>query len=70
MGRFYDVIDSMENQGYVVKSVMFEDGTVMDFEMVDGNEEEIVSVEVVSVSDYEANGYDVEGLEGEWRSAR
>lgn len=70
MDRFYDVVDALENAGKVVKSVTFEDGTVMDFEMVDGNEEEIISVEVVSVSDYEANGYDVEGLKGEWRSIR
>lgn len=70
MDRFYDVVDALENASKVVKSVMFEDGTVMDFETVGGNEEEIVSVEVVSVSDYEANGYDVEVLEGEWRSIR
>lgn len=70
MDRFYDVVDALENAGKVVKSVMFEDGTTMDIEEVCGNEDKIISVETVPVDAYEANGYDVSGLKGEWSSIK
>ena len=70
MDRFYDVVDALENAGKVVKSVMFEDGTTRDIEEVCGNEDKIISVETVPVGEYEANGYDVNGLEGEWSSIK
>lgn len=55
-------IEELENDGYVVVNLITVDGQVVAIEMSDGTEE-VVAFEVVTVDEYEANGYEVEGLE-------
>lgn len=56
-------IEKIENSGWVIVNLVLADGTKVNIEMSDGTEENVVAFEVVSVSDYEENGYEVEGLE-------
>lgn len=54
-------IEKIENSGWVIVNLVLADGTKVNFEMSDGTED-AVAFEVVHVSEYEANGYEVEGL--------
>ena len=56
-------IEKIENSGWVIVNLVLDNGEKVNFEMSDGTEENVVAFEVVSVSDYEENGYEVEGLE-------
>lgn len=56
-------IERIENSGWVIVNLVLANGEKVNFEMSDGTEENVVAFEVVSVSDYEENGYEVEGLE-------
>lgn len=56
-------IEKIENSGWVIVNLVLTNGEKVNFEMSDGTEENVVAFEVVSVSDYEENGYEVEGLE-------
>ena len=56
-------IEKIENSGWVIVNLVLANGEKVNFEMSDGTEENVVAFEVVSVSDYEENGYEVEGLE-------
>ena len=56
-------IEKIENSGWVIVNLILTNGEKANFEMSDGTEENVVAFEVVSVSDYEENGYEVEGLE-------
>lgn len=56
-------IEKIENSGWVIVNLVLANGMKVNFEMSDGTEENVVAFEVVSVSDYEENGYEVEGLE-------
>lgn len=56
-------IEKIENSGWVIVNLILTNGEKVNFEMSDGTEENVVAFEVVSVSDYEENGYEVEGLE-------
>ena len=55
-------IEEIENSGWVIVNLVLADGTKVDFEMSDGTED-AVAFEVVHISRYEENGYEVEGLE-------
>lgn len=56
-------IEKIENSGWVIVNLVLANGEKVNLEMSDGTEENVVAFEVVSVSDYEENGYEVEGLE-------
>lgn len=56
-------IEKLENNGWVIVNLVLANGEKVNFEMSDGTEENVVAFEVVSVEDYEENGYEVEGLE-------
>lgn len=59
-------IDELESK-YVIVNVMFADGSVKDWTECSSNDlYYIYKVEVVTVKEYEANGFHTEGLEGEW----
>ena len=55
-------IEKIENSGWVIVNLVLADGTKVNFEMSDGTED-VVAFEVVHISQYEENGYEVEGLE-------
>ena len=50
---------------FVIANVRLENGTIESIEAIE-ELESIVAFEVVTVDAYEENGFDVEGLEGEW----
>lgn len=56
-------IEKIENSGWIIANLVLANGEKVNFEMSDGTEENVVALEVVSVSNYEENGYEVEGLE-------
>ena len=56
-------IENLENSGWVIVNLVLANGTKVNFEMSDGIEENVVAFEVVQITDYEDNGYEVEGLE-------
>ena len=56
-------IENLENNGWVIANLVLANGTKVNFEMSDGTEENVVAFEVVHCSEYEANGYEVEGIE-------
>ena len=56
-------IENLENRGWVIVNLVLANGTKVNFEMSDGTEENVVAFEVVQITDYEDNGYEVEGLE-------
>ena len=56
-------IENLENSGWVIVNLVLANGTKVNFEMSDGTEENVVAFEVVQITDYEDNGYEVEGLE-------
>jgi len=58
-------IEKLEDEGLVVKAVKYLDGSVEAYEMVE-DMEGVVAVEVVTLEAYEANGYEADGLAGEW----
>lgn len=62
--RMIERFDELENE-YVIKNVKLADGTI---EPIEINEDfgGIVEVEVIKIEEYEANGYDTEGLDGQW----
>ena len=55
-------IEELENNGYVVVDVRLADGRQMSIEEYE-EDVEVVAVTVVTADEYEANGYDVEGLQ-------
>lgn len=55
-------IEELENNGMVIVNLVLADGSKVNVEMSDGSEE-VVAFEVVTVDEYEENGYDVDGLE-------
>lgn len=61
----FEMVEMLENNGMVIKNVKFADGTVMDIEEVEGLEG-AVAFEVVSLEEFENNGYDVEGCSTKW----
>lgn len=63
--RANEMMEQLEDNGKVIKSVKFEDGSIVDIEMVDSLEG-AVAFEVVALEDYEANGYDVDGCATNW----
>ena len=65
MTRVEMKIEELENNGKVIKNVKFEDGKVMNIEMVESFEY-ADGLEYVDLDAYEANGYSTEGLEGNW----
>lgn len=59
-------IEELENNGYVVVTLMMANGGQIDIEMYnEENYDGVVGATVVTVEAYEENGYDVEGLETE-----
>jgi len=59
------MIEELENNGKVIKNVKYANGDICNIEMTDSFEN-IVALEVVDLDEYEANGYDTDGLNGEW----
>lgn len=60
-------IEAMENEGFVVVAVKLVDGEIVEIEMMDDMvAENTVAFGVVDVEAYEANDYEVEGLELTW----
>ena len=55
-------IEKIENSGWVIVNLVLANGEKVNFEMSDGTED-VVAFEVVHISQYEENGYEVEGLE-------
>ena len=70
MTRAEEMINRLEDEGYVVANVRYADDTVVNIEMIEDDMTDVVAVEVVTVDDYEANGYEVEGLETEWMEVK
>lgn len=58
-------IEELENNDIVVCGVRFANGTTVMMEEIVDDEEyaEVVAIATVSLEAYEANGYDVDGLE-------
>lgn len=63
--RAIDRIDEIEER-YVIKNVKLVDGTIESIETVDENVGDIVEVEIIGIEEHEANGFDVEILNGKW----
>lgn len=61
-----DKIITLEDQGLVVRAVRYADGEELDIVFAD-DLEGVVAVETVDLADYEANGFDADGLPGTWR---
>lgn len=60
-----NTIETIEESNVIVNVKL--NGEVVSIEMVDEDEmENIEAFEVVTVEAFEANGYDVDGLVGEW----
>lgn len=55
-------IEELENNGMVIVNLVLADGSKVDVEMSDGSED-VVAFEVVTVEQYEGNGFEVDGLE-------
>lgn len=70
MTRAEEMINMLEDEGYVVVSVRYADDTVVSFEVVEDDMADVVAIEVVTVDDYESNGYEVDGLETQWMEVR
>lgn len=65
MTRAEEMMEVLENEGYVIVSAEYVDGIKVEIEYVDDDMADVVAFEVVTLEDYENNGYDVEGLETE-----
>ena len=55
-------IENLENSGWGIVNLVLANGEKVNFEMSDGTED-AAAFEVVRISQYEENGYEVEGLE-------
>ena len=60
-------IEALENQNMVIRSVRYANGDEIDIVFAD-SVEGVVAVETVDLADYEANGFDADGLPGTWRN--
>lgn len=69
MTRTEMMINELENNGKVIGNVKFADGTIESIEMVE-DLEQVVAIEAIELDAYEQNGYDVEGLVGQWMEVK
>ena len=69
MNKVEMMIEELENNNKVVGNVKFADGTVQSIEMCD-ELDDVVAIEAIDLEQYEANGYDVDGLRGTWMEVK
>lgn len=69
MNKVEMMIEELENNNKVVGNVKFADGTVRSVEMCD-DLDDVVAIEAIDLEQYEANGYDVDGLQGTWMEVK
>lgn len=69
MNKVEMMIEELENNNKVVGNVKFVDGTVQSIEMCD-ELDDVVAIEAIDLEQYEANGYDVDGLQGTWMEVK
>jgi len=69
MNKVEMMIEEFENNNKVIGNVKLADGTVQSIEMC-YSLNNIVAIEVIDLEQYEANGYNVDGLVGQWMEVK